>query len=90
MEREGAIFTAVIVAYHNKLDCLPLQSLNSLIFAGKAEAYQNGVPNKIPLWALLKKIRLGWNWMEEANALAYYDTATITAVNFFIVQTPVL
>jgi hypothetical protein len=24
--------------------------------------------------------------IEEANALAYYDTATITAVNSFIVQ----
>ncbi len=27
--------------------------------------------------------------MEEANTLAYYDTATITAVKSFIVQAPV-
>jgi hypothetical protein len=26
--------------------------------------------------------------IEEANALAYYDTATITAVKSFIVQAP--
>ncbi len=26
---------------------------------------------------------LGWKWMEVANILAYYDTATITAVKSF-------
>jgi hypothetical protein len=35
---------------------------------------------------LAKNIRLGWKWPTGANTLAYYDTATITAVKSFIVQ----
>jgi hypothetical protein len=38
--------------------------------------------------ALSANIRLGWKLMEVANTLAYYDTATITAVKSFIVQAP--
>ncbi len=33
-------------------------------------------------------IRQGWKWIEVANALAFYDTAKITAVKSFIVQAP--
>ena len=33
-------------------------------------------------------IGLGWKRMDVVNTLAYYDTATITAVKGFIVQTP--
>jgi hypothetical protein len=32
-------------------------------------------------------IRLGWKWMVAMNTVAYYDTATITAIKGFIVMT---
>jgi hypothetical protein len=35
-------------------------------------------------------IRLGWKYMAVANTLAYYDTATITAVKSFVVQASTL
>ncbi len=35
---------------------------------------------------MLAKIRLGRKWLKLSNTLANYDTATITAVNSFIVQ----
>jgi hypothetical protein len=38
------------------------------------------------LLALPPNIKLGWKCREVANTLAYYDTATITAVKTFIVQ----
>jgi hypothetical protein len=40
------------------------------------------------LLGLPANIRLGWKWMAVANTLAYYCTATITAVMCFIVQAP--
>ncbi len=33
-------------------------------------------------------IRFGWKRMEVGNTLAYYTTATITAVKSFILQAP--
>ena len=44
--------------------------------------------SKVRVLALPTNIRQGWKWIEVANALAYYDTATITAVKNFIVQAP--
>jgi hypothetical protein len=38
--------------------------------------------------ALPANIRLGRKLMAVSNTLAYYDTATITAVKSFIIQTP--
>jgi hypothetical protein len=38
--------------------------------------------------ALHPNIRLGWKCSEVAKTLAYYNMATITAVNSFIVQAP--
>jgi hypothetical protein len=38
--------------------------------------------------SLPTNIRLGWKQIAVANTLAYYDTATITDVNCFIVQAP--
>jgi hypothetical protein len=32
------------------------------------------------------KVRLEWNCMVVTNTLAYYETATITAVKIFILQ----
>ncbi len=56
----------------------------SLIFPGKAEAYQSWAPTGLrfngSLLALPTNIRLGWKWMEVANTLAFYDEATITAI----------
>jgi hypothetical protein len=40
------------------------------------------------LMAFSEKVRRVWKWMEVANSLAYYDTATIYAMNDFIVQAP--
>ncbi len=36
--------------------------------------------------AVPTNISLEFKWMEVENTLAYYDTATITAVKSFIVQ----
>jgi hypothetical protein len=46
------------------------------------------LPSKYKPTALPAKIRLGRKWLILVNTLAYYDTATITAVKSFIVQTP--
>jgi hypothetical protein len=54
----------------------------SLTFVGQVW----GLPEWSALWDstlivdLLTNIRLGWKLMEVANALAYYDTATIIVV----------
>jgi hypothetical protein len=40
------------------------------------------------LLSLPANIRLRWKGMAVANTLAYYVTATITAVKIFIVQAP--
>ncbi len=64
----------------------------SLAFFVKAGAYQTRVkPLKGPhangkLLGLTENIKLEWKWMAVANTLAYYDTATITAVKSIIVQ----
>ncbi len=42
------------------------------------------------LRALPTYIRLEWKGMEVANALAYYKTATDTAVKGFVVQTDLI
>jgi hypothetical protein len=42
----------------------------------------------VGFWNLPTNIRQGWKWIEVANALAYYDMATITTVKSFIVQAP--
>jgi len=55
----------------------------SLIFLGKAAAYQNGAPYR--LLALPTNIRLRMKRMAEANTLSYCDKATIRAVKSFIV-----
>jgi hypothetical protein len=46
------------------------------------------LPSKYKPSALPAKIRLGRKWLILVNTLSYYDTATITAVKSFIVQTP--
>ncbi len=67
----------------NKLECFPLP-YPSVIFAGKAGAYEGGA-----LTQLYPNIsRLWWKCMEVANTLAYYETATITDVKCFNVQAP--
>jgi len=38
------------------------------------------------LLSLPANIRIGWQWKEVANPLAFYTTATIRAVKCFIVQ----
>ncbi len=53
---------------------------SSLIFKGKAGAYQSGAPHVTPIYlALPANIRIGWKWMTVANTLAYYDTTKLTA-----------
>ncbi len=52
----------------------------SPIFAGKAGAYQSGVPVGNPA-----NIRLGWKSLTLTNTLAYYDTAIITAGKKFYI-----
>ncbi len=60
----------------------------SLIFAGKAWAYQGGAPMGLDsygkLLALFANIILEWKWIAVANTLAYNEMATITAVKFFL------
>ncbi len=66
--------------------------LPSLIFAGKTVSlYLEGssVRGSTPVdSSLVENIRQGWKLMIVENTLAYYNTATITAVKSFIVQTP--
>ncbi len=47
----------------------------SLMFVGKAGAYQGEAP-----------IRLGWNWRKVSNTLAIYNSVIITNVKSFIGQ----
>ncbi len=61
--------------YRNNLERLPSAFTSSLVFT---RLHSNG-----RLLALFANIRLGWKWMEVSNNLAYYDTATITAVKSF-------
>ncbi len=42
--------------------------------------------SNVKLLTLPTNIRLGWKQIAVANTLAYYDRATITVVNSFIVQ----
>jgi hypothetical protein len=41
-----------------------------------------------PYLQILGSLRFGWKWLTVSNTLAYYDTATFTAVKSFIVQVP--
>ena len=62
----------------------------SLIFSGKAGAYQSGAPMKLhsgKLLALAANILLGWKEMTVANTQAHHNTATITALKRFKVET---
>ncbi len=80
--------------YRNELECLPLPFTCALV----SNIWVRLEPTKVGpltvlyfngrLLALPTNIRQGWKWLEVANALAYYDTATITAVKSFIVQVP--
>jgi hypothetical protein len=45
--------------------------------------YSNGRLLTLPI-----NSRLTWMLIAVTNALAYYDTATITAVHMFIIQAP--
>ncbi len=80
------IFTTVIVAVSQKarLFTNAIHFHHSLIFSGKAEAYQKESPYD-KLLALSVNIRVGYKWMAVANTLAYYDTVTITVVKSFLV-----
>jgi hypothetical protein len=78
----------LMVAFLNKLECLPRSTTRTL--AGKARADQNrapftGLSSNGWLPALLPNIRLGWKRQTLANTLAYYDAGKITAVKGFIV-----
>jgi hypothetical protein len=55
-----------------------------LVLSGKAGAYQSGATYS-NLLALPTNIKLGWKWMAETNALAYYDSATVTSIKSLIV-----
>jgi hypothetical protein len=46
------------------------------------------VHSNIRVLVIPTNIRLRWRWIDVANALAYYNTPTITAMKSFIVQTP--
>ncbi len=73
----------------NKLECFTAIHVHlSLILGGKVGAWHSGLHSNGRLLALPTNIRLGWKWMEEANTLAYYYTARITAIIGFIVQAP--
>ncbi len=56
----------------------------SITFASKTGAYQRvalmGLYSNGRFLAFPANIRLEWKWMAVTNTLAYYDTATITAV----------
>ncbi len=68
-----------------------IQSHPILIFAGKVPTIRVEfckVLHSGRLQVFPTNIRLDWKWVEVANTLAYYDTATITAVKSFIVQAP--
>ncbi len=65
----------------------------SLIFVGKARSLPEcghlmGLHSNANLQAFPAHIRLGWMREAVANTVAYYVTATITAVKCFIVQAP--
>ncbi len=57
-----------------------------LIFVSKAGAYQSGAPSNGRLLAMPTNLRLGWERLGVTNALAYYSSATITAVKSLIVH----
>jgi hypothetical protein len=63
-----------------------------ITFAGKAGAYQSeslvGLNSNSWLPAVPAKIRQERKWLTVANTLAYYNTATITAVKSIIGQAP--
>ncbi len=80
--------------YRNKLECLPLWFTCALV----SNIWVRLEPTKVEpltvlysngrLLALPTNIKQGWKWLKVANALAYYDMTTITAVKSFIVQAP--
>ncbi len=49
----------------------PIHFHNSVIFVGKAGAYQSGAHFGTPLW-LASRISLVWKWKDVANTLAYH------------------
>ncbi len=64
----------------------------SLIFVGKAGAYQSGaimgLHSNGRLLTLPTNIKLGWKRMAGAKTLAYYDVAKITDVKSFDEHAP--
>jgi hypothetical protein len=48
-----------------------------------------GLHSKGRLLALPTNIKLGWKSLTVTNTLAYFITELVTAVKYFIVQTPV-
>jgi hypothetical protein len=62
--------------YCKKLKCLLPRFTSTLIFAGKAGAYQTGLQPHGSLLILRVNIRLEWKLVELANTLVSNDTAT--------------
>ncbi len=64
----------------------------SLTFVSKADISRlerlMGVHSNERLLASLTNIRPGWKCMKVENALAFYNTATITTIKSFKVQAP--
>ncbi len=71
--------------------CLPLPITSTLVYYLEARLDHAGVEphtgvcTNSRLLVLPTNIRPGWKWPEVTNTLAYYNTATITAVKSWIV-----
>jgi hypothetical protein len=74
-----------LLPFHHKLDCLllPFSSTLDLYLTARPQ------PTRVDTLVMASNNRQGWNLMAVVNTLAYYDTASITAVKNFSVQEPV-
>ncbi len=61
---------------------------SSLMFTGKIRSLPLSPIRGSTMVSSNVNIRLGWKLKAVQNILAYHNTATITAVNSFIVQAP--
>ncbi len=81
-----------MLLYNNKLECLPLPFISTLVkylharLEPTSVELLTGLDSSGKLLVLPAIIRLGWKKMAVANTLAYETTATITVVKSFVIH----
>ncbi len=78
--------------FHNKLECLSLATISSLVYCLWVRPGAHPRVEHLKCSSLRKalalpaNIRLGWKGLPGTNTLAYYENPQITTVKSFIVQ----